>query len=64
MGQARLIIEKCLISAQKSRTTLYDFNEVIFGSPAFRLCGIRDFLSLLYNRFGVFIFLSIGAQNK
>ena len=39
--------------AKKSRTTFYDFNEVTFGSPAFRLYGIRDFLSLPYDRFGV-----------
>jgi len=35
-----------------------------FGSPAFRLYGIRDFLSLPRDRFGVFIFFDSGAQKK
>ena len=32
----------CLTHAKKNRTSSYDLNEVIFGSPAFRLYGIRD----------------------
>ena len=41
--------------AKKSRTTLYDFNEDIFGSPAFRLYGIRDLPPLPCDRFGIII---------
>ncbi len=32
---------------------------VTFGSPAFRLYGIRDFLSLPYDRFGMGEFIHL-----
>ena len=52
----KMVFTQCIhipsIHGKKSQTPFVAMTMVAFGSPAFRLYGIRDFLSLPYDKFG------------